>query len=109
MLRGELHNVSADGVCEACGEPFPCPMPDQGHRRRRAHPRLWAGCNVGLRGATALDIPEHPTGAVASRVVVAAFQPNRSRFELARLVLWLDLLRRLSRLPGQEYAGSATG
>jgi hypothetical protein len=25
MLRGELHNRGADGRCEACGEPFPCP------------------------------------------------------------------------------------
>jgi len=25
MLRGPLHNRGADGLCEACGEPFPCP------------------------------------------------------------------------------------
>jgi hypothetical protein len=25
MLRGPLHNVGVDGLCEACGEPFPCP------------------------------------------------------------------------------------
>jgi hypothetical protein len=24
MLRGPLHNRGADGLCEACGEPFPC-------------------------------------------------------------------------------------
>jgi hypothetical protein len=25
MLRSPLHNRGADGLCEACGEPFPCP------------------------------------------------------------------------------------
>ena len=25
MLRGPLHNRAADGLCKACGEPFPCP------------------------------------------------------------------------------------
>jgi hypothetical protein len=25
MLRGPLHNRGADGLCQACGEPFPCP------------------------------------------------------------------------------------
>jgi hypothetical protein len=25
MLRGPLHNRGADGLCEGCGEPFPCP------------------------------------------------------------------------------------
>ncbi len=25
MLRGPLHNKGADGRCEECGEPFPCP------------------------------------------------------------------------------------
>ena len=26
MLRGLLHNTGADGLCEECGEPFPCPL-----------------------------------------------------------------------------------
>jgi hypothetical protein len=25
MLHGPLHNAGADGRCEACREPFPCP------------------------------------------------------------------------------------
>jgi hypothetical protein len=25
MLRDPLHNAGADGLCEECGEPFPCP------------------------------------------------------------------------------------
>ena len=25
QLRGPLHNAGADGRCEQCGEPFPCP------------------------------------------------------------------------------------
>jgi hypothetical protein len=25
VLHSPLHNAGADGLCEACGEPFPCP------------------------------------------------------------------------------------
>lgn len=55
MLRGPLHNRGADGLCEECREPFPCPTglaifeavvkaPCE-HKRREYWWNGWHWCN----------------------------------------------------------------